>query len=321
MNQHLAIGIDVGGTKLAFALVTPTGQVLSSYRLPTHAPEGSVVDRIAEGVAYLIARAEAPIDGIGIGCPGQVDTEGGVVRYAINMGWDEVQLGAELRARLPASERDRLTLAIDRDANAAAVGEMYFGAAQGRRHFTFLALGTGFGAGSVVDGRLIRSRAGLGMEVGHIMLDPNGRLCRCGLHGCPEMYASGIGVMAGYAAHQAAYPDSCLSAAESITTADILNAAAQADPLAVKILDEAGEWLGMVMALCGAALNPPLFLLGGGLGHAAAPYLIERALTEFRRRTLPNVSAGVTLGLSQVTNSAIGAASLVWAEQNAQVID
>src|SRR5689334_19878601 len=128
-TKRLAIGVDVGGTKIAFALIDDQGHSIATHRLPTQADHGSerVLAHIADGIAHLLALASEPVAGIGIGSPGQVDTVTGCVRNAVNLGWEHIDLRTEVGKRLP----HEIPVHIEKDANASALGEMYFGAARG----------------------------------------------------------------------------------------------------------------------------------------------------------------------------------------------
>lgn len=308
MSHSLALGVDIGGTKIAFVALDAQGTVHAQHQTPALPAEGAValLDRIAAGCQHLLGQVTQPVAGIGIGCPGHVDPVSGIVRTAVNLGWVEVALRAEIERRIPG-----LPIWLHKDANAAALGELYYGAAHDCDNFVYLAIGTGLGAGAVANGQLITGDNAFANELGHVSLDPDGRLCACGQRGCIEMYISGIGLRAGLREHRADFPDSHLTDAESDTT-DLLAAARAGDPLALAVIDEAGRWLGAVMAISAAVLNPALFVIGGGLGHAAADLLFARAEHELTRRVLPPTRDRLRIVRSQVTNSAVGAASLVW---------
>src|SRR5690554_3306764 len=200
----LALGVDIGGTKIDLVLADASGTIRAEQRVATDAHEGpgAVLDRVAGGIQRLLAQADGPLAGIGIGCPGQVDPASGVVRTAVNLGWTEVALRDEVARRLA----QELPIRVDNDVNAAALGERYFGAAPGCQDLVYLAVGTGLGGGALVNGRIVNGSTGTAMEVGHLSFDPAGRPCRCGQRGCAEMYVSGIGLMAGVEAHRADYP-------------------------------------------------------------------------------------------------------------------
>jgi len=307
-QQQLAIGIDIGGTKIACALVDSAGVVIAEERLSTDPNSGAeaTLDRIAEGVRGLLP-AE-PIAGIGIGCPGHVDPASGIVRDAVNLGWREVHLRDGLRQRLnlPAE----IPIHTHKDANAAALGEQAYGVAQGYADFIYIAVGTGLGAGAVVNNQLVIGSNAYAMEIGHLALNPDGRLCECGLRGCPEAYVSGMGLAAGLREHAPRFPQSTLP--PDAPTADLLAAARAGDALARTVIAESVHWLATVMGYCAVLFNPSLFILGGGLGHAAADLLLVAATQQMRGRVLPATKNHLQVLKSQVQSSAVGAASLVW---------
>lgn len=309
-GQPLAIGVDLGGTKIRFALADATGKLIASHQLPTLAAEGAdaVIDRIAEGIRLLLSGYEADVVGIGICSPGQVDSEMGVVEFAVNLGWKQVDLRGALYERLP----QPLPVFLHKDANAQALGELVYGAARGVRDFVYLAVGTGLGGAAVVGGKVITGATFNPTEIGHLSLDPNGRLCVCGLRGCPEIYISGVGFRAAVAEYRDQYPDSPLAALDSPEASDVLRYAETSDPLAERILREGGEWLGAAIACCAGILNPAMLVLGGGLGLAAADRLLPDAQRELKRRVLPATYSQLRWAKSQLTNSALGPASLVW---------
>ncbi len=304
----LAIGVDIGGTKIAFALINEQGQVLAACRLPTLPEEGAdaVVGRVAQGITALLEQADKPVAGVGIGCPGSLNPDTGIVHSATNLGWRDVPLLDGVRQRV------NLPLWLDKDANASALGEMYFGAARGCQDFVLLALGTGLGGGAVIGGEAVRGGHFTAMEIGHMPFNPNGRLCRCGMRGCPEMYTSGIGLVAAAREYLPDYPQSVLARVSDMTTAAILDAARAGDALALRIMEEAVEWICSVMICCMGILDPALFVIGGGLGHAGREWYVDRARQRLRERVVRHIYPGVDIVESQVFHSAVGAACLVW---------
>jgi len=312
MSDSLAIGVDIGGTKIAFAQVNRAGAVLQSYRLPTPVSDGpdAVFAQVARGIQHLLAHAQQKqaIAGIGIGCPGHLNPQTGLVYKATNLYWDEVNVLDGVRKHLSLDA----PLWLQKDGNAAALGEMLFGAAQGYLDFVLITIGTGFGGGAVVAGELVEGADYSGMEIGHMPLDPRGRMCICGMHGCPEMYISGVGLLAGARAYLPQYPNSQLSHCDELSTSMILDAFAQDDPLALRLLDEMSDWLCSVMIACMGILNPGLFVIGGGLGHALFDFLSADVKRKLLERTRREIHRAVPVVESQVTNSAIGPACLVW---------
>jgi glucokinase len=189
---------------------------------------------------------------------------------------------------------------------------MYYGAAQGCQDFVYLALGTGLGGGAVVDGELVQGSQHGAMEIGHMPFNSGDRLCRCGMRGCPEMYTSGVGLLAGVREHLTDYPDSALASAAELTTEAILDAARAGDVLALAVMNEAVEWLVGVMIACRGILNPALFVVGGGLGHAGTEWFVQDTQERLHHRLTPDIHQNIQVVSSQVASSAVGAACLVW---------
>jgi glucokinase len=306
-----AIGVDIGGTKIAFALIDRQGSVVAERRAPTLPAEGpaAVLNRLAEGIAALCDQGVS-VAGIGVGCPGHVHD--GVVRQAVNLGWSEVHLGKTLRERFP------IPVVVNNDGAAAAIGEWWCGAARGCTDFVYAAIGTGLGGAAVSGGRLVRGVAGAAMEIGHLPAVPDGRLCACGLRGCTEQYASGVGLLAGLAERRADWPDSPLARKADATTADILAAMRAGDGLALALLRDLRSALTQALVWCAGALNSSRIVIGGGLGHALGVLLnLPGMQNDVRARLLPYVGEGLQIVPAQLTSSAVGAGCLAWAELGA----
>jgi glucokinase len=310
MSTQMAIGVDIGGTKIAFALVDATGNVLQEQRVLTKPDDGvsAVLDRIAEGIRQLILEGGQHVIGIGIGCPGIVDPEGGVVRNAVNLRWEDVSLRDGVQRRL----RSKLPIYVHRDGNALTIGEWMFGAAKNTQDYVLLAIGTGLGMGAISGGRLLLGTRALALEMGHMSLNPQGRLCACGLKGCPEMSASGMGLMGAAREYLPLYPASSLHQVEHLNTGDIITAAQQHDPLAMRIVDEATDTLAYVMTMCSVALAPELYVIGGGLGTALYDLMQPNLIARVQQRTLSTLHDTLKIAPAQVSVSAVGAAALVW---------
>lgn len=308
--EQVAIGVDIGGTKIAFALVGRSGEILATYRLPTPVEDGpeAVFQQVGAGVNHLMQQTQQPVAGIGIGCPGHLNPRTGIVYNATNLAWIDIPLLDGVRAYVPAE----IQLWLQKDANTAALGEMLFGAARGYDDFVLLTIGTGLGGGAVSSGEIVNGANNSGMEIGHMPFTPAGRLCRCGMHGCPEMYVSGVGLLAGAREYLPEFPQSVLVHESDLTTEAILRAFHQHDPLAVRLLDEAADWLCSVMIACMGILNPGLFVIGGGLGHAMYDHFSSNVKAKLAMRTRREIYREVPIMESQVQDSAIGPACLVW---------
>lgn len=314
MPDSLAIGIDLGATKIAAALVQRDGKVITTRQVVTDAATGfdAVVDRMAEQIELLLAEAPSPIEGVGLGSPGQIDLSNGVVRDAVNLGWQVVPLIASVQARL----KTALPIWIQKDTNAGALGEYFFGAARDCPNFVYLTIGSGLGSGAMVNGQLIDGATN-GSDLGHWAIDPiHGHICSCGLRGCAETVVSGPGLLTvvGELAQAQATRSGWWDRSD-VTTSTVIEAARAADPLAQAAFDRMAEWLGIILAACVAVLNPAKFVLGGGLGLAAFEWLVPGAERELRRRVLPKGYAHVAIARSELESSAVGAACLVWSNQ------
>lgn len=313
MSEQLVIGVDLGGTKIAFGLVDREGHEHASYRLPTLPDEGTdaVIGRIVQGIEYLLSQTDQPVAGIGVGSPGHINPHTGMVYFATNLSWHNVALAEGVRQKL---SKD-LPIWVHNDANATAIGELLFGAGQGCDDFMLITLGTGVGGAAISGGQLVLGAQFVAMEAGHIPLIPNGRLCKCGAHGCTEMYSSGTGMMAGLQEHLPHYPFSVL-ADKDATTEDILKAAREGDTLGVLLIDEAVDGLLPVIVPYIGLMNPGRIIIGGGLGFAAWDLLGDRLKSKLHDRLLNSVFSDVPIFKSEVMSSAVGAASLVWYEMN-----
>lgn len=310
MLQNFVIGVDLGGTKIAFAAVTQSGDILATHTLPTHAAQGadSVINRIVDGIQHLSSKLDSQPAAVGIGCPSPIDSANGILIHSANLGWRNFPLTATLQEKLPFS----IPIYIENDVNAEALGELHFGAARDQQNFIYLAVGTGVGGCAVINGNIISGTTFSAMEVGHISINPAGRPCTCGRIGCVEMYISGKAFHTAAQEYLPDYPQSSLAPIEDFSTNDILQAARNSDSLALRIIDEGAEALGTVLAWCAMILNPPLCVLSGGLGQAAADLLLDKTLVAFQKRAFPEAVQSLKIVHPQIETSALGAAALAW---------
>lgn len=276
MTAGVAVGIDVGGTKLAAGLVAADGSVLDRVRHDT--PRGradDIADLIAAVAADLRSRHGVGDAPIGVGVAALIDRQG-MVKFAPNLPLQDFAIGKEVGGRVGA------TVTIDNDANVAAWGEYRLGAGRSAREsMVMLTVGTGVGGGIVLDDRLVRGSQGMAGELGHMAVLEGGPLCACGARGCVEALASGtaIGRMAREAqaagTFAAASPLATLPP-EQITGKAVTVAAHAGDQQAVEILATAGRWLGVGIASLVAAFDPEMIVLGGGAMQAGS-LLLEPA--------------------------------------------
>ncbi len=312
-DAPLAIGIDVGATKISAALVDKDGAVLIERRTMTLVNDGAdaVVGRMARLARELQQTAPERIAGIGVGTPGYVDPSRGVVAYAVNMNWRDVSLVEMLERQLQSD----IPVHVDNDANVLALGEYYYGAAKNCGDLVYVSIGSGLGSGFLVDHRLVHGVEFRAAELGHLPLDLEGRACPCGLRGCAETVVSGPGILA-TARELLRERKSSLRRVSQLTPEDVLSAAQEGDTMAIDAFAFTGQWLGHALAICATLLNPSRIIIGGGMGLAAFDYLVPGALQEMRRRCIAGSITSLEIVRSQVHSSAVGASSLVWHSAN-----
>lgn len=268
-----AIGIDIGGTKIAGALVSRDGQIIRQLRRPTPAGDReALIDHVVEIVTEL-AEGEQ-IAAAGIAAPGFIDATQSVVYYAPNINWRSEPVREHLSERLPG-----LAITVDNDANAAGWAEYRFGVGRGVRDMTLLTIGTGVGGAIIADGQLLRGGFGTAGEIGHLRVVPGGLACGCGQRGCIEQYGSGRALLrmandiadAGGIGQNLAAVREAQGALDGALVAALI---AENDPGAIAALRELGGWLGQAAASITAILDPEVFAFGGGVA-AAGELLLE----------------------------------------------
>ncbi|MHB8274375.1 MAG: ROK family glucokinase, partial [Dermatophilaceae bacterium] len=288
MSRQLAIGIDIGGTKVAGGLVDVGGFITHRARrdTPHRSKSPSVVeDTIVEVVAELMQLVgSGTVAAVGIGAAGFVAADRATVVFAPHLSWRHEPLQEALQKRIA------MPIFVDNDANAAAWAEWKFGAAQGETHLMMITLGTGIGGGILINGQVQRGRFGIAGEFGHMQVVPGGHRCECGNRGCWEQYASGNALVREarslFSANSPIASD-LFDRAEGIpgnlTGPLITQAARDGDPTARELLAEIGNWLGVGIANLAAAFDPGTFVIGGGMS-AAGDLLLASARETFKRQ-------------------------------------
>jgi glucokinase len=279
-----AVGVDIGGTKVAGGLVAVDGTVVDTARRAT--PGASVTDTedaIVAVVTELVGRSAGPVAGAGIGAAGWFDRTGETVLFSPHLAWRNAPLRADLAGRLG------LPLWVGNDADAAAWGEYRYGAARGAELAVMITLGTGIGGGTVVEGRLQRGAHGVAGEWGHIRVVPDGRLCACGNRGCWEQYASGTALALSAREMARTSPAAAGGLLERsggdpdrLTGEDVADAAADGDPLARELIWDVGSWLGQGIADLAVVLDPEVVVIGGGVS-ALGEQLLDPARARLER--------------------------------------
>jgi glucokinase len=279
-----AIGIDIGGTKIAGAVVTELGEIVAEQRVPTPAGDPSaIVDAVVGMIGSLAAGTD--LVAAGVAAAGFIDAAQSTVYYAPNINWRNEPFRARISERLPKFE-----ITIDNDANAAGWAEFRFGAGRMTSDMTMLTIGTGVGGAVVVNDHLLRGGFGSAGEIGHLRMVPGGLPCGCGAKGCIEQYGSGRALlrMANGIADAGGIGQTLADAREKAGALDgeIVGRLIQdEDPGALAALRELGGWLGQACASLSAVLDPQLFVFGGGV--AAAGELLLAPIREAYLAHLP----------------------------------
>lgn len=317
VEKPYVVGIDVGGQTTKMGIVDTRGQVLSQtvIRTDTYDDVNLYVDELAAALEKIIkeSESEGKIRGIGVGAPnGNYYT--GTIENAVNIAWG----GAKTIpfASLLSARTGGLKVALTNDANAAAVGEMTYGAARGMKNFIMITLGTGVGSGIVINGEVVYGHDGFAGELGHTCaVRHNGRVCNCGKTGCLETYCSATGV-ARTAREWLEMSDepSVLRSLDSISSKDVYEAAKEGDKLALKIFEFTGKMLGESFADFVAFSAPEAIVLFGGLARAKE-YLYEPIMNSMNANLLPLWRNRIKIVFSQLKESdaaILGASALAW---------
>ncbi len=316
ISTNIMLGLDIGGTNTAFGLVDTNGKCLLKGKIPTqsHEPVVQFVERLFTQLHQKQQETEQKfvIKGIGIGAP-NANYYNGLIENPPNLGWDTVDISRFINKFSDAP------VVITNDANAAALGERYFGAAQKMQHFIEITLGTGLGSGIVVRGELLYGNDGSAGEMGHVIVVPDGRLCRCGRKGCLETYASAEGIkktMLEFLEDPEASGILSEIAPAELTSKMIAEAAQKGDALALKAFDFTGKILGKAAADAAAYFSPEAFILFGGLAQAG-DLLLEPMRVSFEEYVINSLKGKVEIllsGLKEDEAAIIGAGTLAWNE-------
>jgi len=291
----LTIGVDVGGTKVAAGVVDEDGTIVDKLKRSTPAARpDDTADVIADVVLELLTRHD--VTAVGIGAAGFVDETRSTVLFAPNLAWRDEPVKKRVEDRIGRQ------VIVENDANAAAWAEAKLGAARGQHHMILITVGTGIGAGMVLDGRLYRGRWGSAGEPGHYRVVPDGRLCGCGNQGCWEQYASGNALVAEARELARRAPSASVrllqlagGTADRIDGPAVTQAAREGDAGALSCFEIVGTWLGHGLADLAAILDPGCFVIGGGVSEAGEMLLgparvaFEHSLTGRTHRQLAEI--------------------------------
>lgn len=312
------IGIDVGGTNVKIALVDDNGKIIYSNSVPTYAKMGYeyTVNNIKQAIKDLMKETNttpSDIEGIGFDFPGQVDCKTGVVKLAPNIpGWVNVPIAQMIEDEFHIPTR------IDNDVRCAALGELKFGAGRGCENFICITVGTGIGSGIVINGKVVRGATNAAGELGHIKLQMNGGpICGCGDTGCLEAFASGPAIVAMAQEYikggkSTKFREMAAVEGGEITPYMVAKAAEEGDPVAKRIFEIVGEYIGIGLTSVINLLNPERVIIGGGVAESGE-LLLGPIRKTIKERAMVVAGNAVEIVPAQLGNSAgvIGASILI----------
>jgi len=311
-TKQLIVGVDVGGSKISAVLADPDGNIEARSSKDTLADEGpeAVIGRIIEAIGQLTSGVE--VAGIGIGAAGSYDAERGAVSFSPNMpGWHNIPLCDIIQREFG------LPTYLQNDCTLAALGEHRFGAGVGVDNLVYVGLGTGIGGGIIADGRIYDGTSGAAGEIGHMIIDINGSLCKCGSYGCWENFASGRAVAqeavrrmeAGVATAIRRYAG---RDANKVTAQAVFLAAQDGDYIAHEIISRTAYYVGVGLVNIVNIFNPELILIGGGLSNMGS-LLLDPAIEVVRENAFDISAKAVRIELAQLGDdaAALGSVALV----------
>lgn len=304
-------GIDVGGTTVKMGLFSEDGELIEKWEITTRTEENGkyILEDIAEAIKENIEKhqiSKEDLAGVGVGVPGAV-LDFTKVNECVNLGWGSVDVGKEL------SERVECPVRVSNDANVAALGELWTGAAADYKDAVMVTLGTGVGGGIIIDGHIVDGSRGYGGEIGHMTVDPtDDRVCNCGKTGCLELYASATGIV--YETKKAMKNSdeaTALRDLDEITAKDIFDLAKEGDAFAMKQVDQLGQKLALAFGNIALMIDPEVFVIGGGVSRAGQ-ILLDAISKHYGTYTFGKAKEGKFL-LATLGNDAgiFGAASLM----------
>lgn len=305
------VGFDVGGTKVAAGLVDSAGRIVARRRFPTAADDPErLVAQLADATREFESAVSGNVAAVGVAIPGQIDWRRGVCIRAANLALKNFPLGDLLQT---ASNRP---VAVENDTNAAALAEWRHGVGRGYDDFVFVAIGTGIGAGAILDGRLIHGSSGNAAEVGHTVVNRDGPLCPCGSRGCVEAFASGGALTRAARRIALEYPESQLGglAAEGrvVNATDLFRAAEAGEEISVAAVDDATRYLAVGINNLFELFDPSVLAIGGGMAQVGEP--LFRRLKQFlreQRPTSPDVTGRLAVAVLGEDAGILGAAAAV----------
>ncbi len=279
--KKYGFGVDIGGTTIKMGFFETNGKLLDKWEIKTDTENNgeNILSDVAKAIDNKLAQEAIPksdVQGVGIGVPGPVKSDG-IVNRCINLGWGVVNVAEEL------GKLTGLNVKVGNDANVAALGEMWQGGAKGCKDVVMVTLGTGVGGGIIVDGKMVAGATGAGGEIGHITVNPDEiEACNCGQYGCLEQYTSATGIVR-MAKRKLAKSDdeTSLRKFDALTAKDIFDEAKAGDEVAKELVEELGKILGSTLSNLACIVNPEVIVIGGGVSKAGA-ILIDTIQDHFK---------------------------------------
>jgi glucokinase len=317
------LGFDLGGTKMMAAVLDKNFNIISSARAKTRGREGSgeVLKRIRAAIKESLRKAKLEprdIAGIGVGCPGPLDLDRGIVLHAPNLGWHNVRLKETLEKAF------KCPTVVANDVDAGTYGEYRFGAGRKARCLVGVFPGTGIGGACVYEGRIIRGKTQSAMEIGHVQVQPDGRLCGCGRRGCLETVASRLAIAAEVASavHRGEAPiarDLAGTDLAAMKSGTLARAIRSGDKTVEAIVRNAARHLGTAAATVINLLAPDVVVLGGGLVQAMPKIMLEEVRDAVQNRAMRDFLPGLKIAAAKLGDDAVvmGAAALAAERANA----
>ncbi|MBE6903904.1 MAG: ROK family protein [Ruminococcaceae bacterium] len=298
------IGIDLGGTNIATGIVDEDGKIISKNSVKTEAQKGveNIVEKMSKQIELLLEQNNIPrekIGGVGIGSPGSIDSKNGVVIYSNNIRMENFPLVPALKEKID------FNVYISNDANCAALGEAYAGAAKGYKHVLLITLGTGVGGGVIIDGKIFEGSNGTGAELGHTMLIMGGEPCTCGRNGCWESYASATALIRQTKRAIEQNPD-CMMAKETpdlslVSGRTAFDFAKKGDAVAQKVVDTYLVYVAEGLVDFINVFRPEIVLVGGGISHEG-----EYIFAPILKYLSEHAFAGLRLPMPPITRAQLG---------------
>jgi len=287
MDKKYVVGVDLGGTKIYTALVNLDGEIVKEITVKTEAEKGekSVMEKILNTIDNVLENIDLDeVRAIGVGSPGPLDVEKGLIVYTPNLPFKNFDIVG------PIKEKYNIDTYLDNDANVATLSEFMFGAGKGSKNMVFVTVSTGIGGGAIINGNIYRGSTSNALEIGHITVMQGGPRCGCGNTGCAEALASGTAI--GKRAKEAldSKVETSLRNYESVSATEVFIEAEKGDKVSQEILNNALSYLGITMANIANSFDPDMIVVGGGVSQAGK-IVFDMIDKEMERRCLTNIYA------------------------------